>query len=194
MTPVAPMMCVSLKSHDRNYTFLASSLRWAWKWAIRTHATLLATKAIRSTNYRVKQYTIALSISKDMSQSHSMSCQTISSSTFAISSTTYPIKGCTMDIRMTMNVVNITILRSIYWNGDKEAVNVTMTHSQLLEGLKCESKWKTVEEGGVGTRSLAHNTLRGRGACWSSGMGLGRVNKLVHLHGPAHNPHKVVSA
>jgi hypothetical protein len=98
-----------------------------------------------------------------------------------------------MDIRMTMNVVNITILRSIYWNGDKEAVNVTMTHSQLLEGLKCESKWKTVE-GGVGTRSLAHNTLRGRGACWSSGMGLGRVNKLVHLHGLAHNPHKVVSA
>ncbi len=33
-----------------------------------------------------------------------------------------------------------------------------MTHSQLLEGLKCESKWKTAEEGGVGTRSLAHNT------------------------------------
>jgi hypothetical protein len=35
---------------------------------------------------------------------------------------------------------------------------LNLTHSQLLEGLKCESKWKTAEEGGVGTRSLAHNT------------------------------------
>jgi hypothetical protein len=33
-----------------------------------------------------------------------------------------------------------------------------VTHPQLLEGLKCESKWKTAEEKGVGTRSLAHNT------------------------------------
>jgi hypothetical protein len=69
-----------------------------------------------------------------------------------------------------------------------------VTHSQLLEGLKCESKWKTVEEGGVETCSLAHNTLRGRGACWSFGMGLGKIDKLIHSHGPAHNPHKVVSA
>ncbi len=43
-------------------------------------------------------------------------------------------------------------------------------------------------------RSLAHNTLKGREACWSSGMGLGRINKLIHSHGPSHNPHKVVSA
>ncbi len=43
-------------------------------------------------------------------------------------------------------------------------------------------------------RSLAHNTWRGRGACWSSKMGLGRIDKLIHSHGPAHNPHKVVSA
>ncbi|CAK9213856.1 unnamed protein product [Sphagnum troendelagicum] len=43
-------------------------------------------------------------------------------------------------------------------------------------------------------RSLAHNTLRGKGASWSSGMGLGRIDKLIHSHGPAHNPHKVVSA
>jgi hypothetical protein len=71
---------------------------------------------------------------------------------------------------------------------------VRVTHSQLLEGLKCESKWKTTEEGGVGMYSLAHNTLRGRGACWSSGMGLGRIDKLIHSHGPAHNPHKVVGA
>ncbi len=56
-----------------------------------------------------------------------------------------------------------------------------MTHSQLFEGLKCESKYKTSEEGGVKARSLAHNTLRGRGACWSSGMGLGRVDKFHSL-------------
>jgi hypothetical protein len=39
-----------------------------------------------------------------------------------------------------------------------------VTHSQLLEGLKCEYKWKTAEEGGVGARSLAHNTwgVKGR--------------------------------
>jgi hypothetical protein len=36
--------------------------------------------------------------------------------------------------------------------------------------------------------------LKGRGACWSFGMGLGRIDKLIHSHGPAHNPHKVVSA
>jgi len=69
-----------------------------------------------------------------------------------------------------------------------------LMHFQLLEGLKCESKWKTAEKGGVETGSLAHNTLRGRGACWSSGMGLGRIDKLIHSHGPAHNPHKMVSA
>jgi hypothetical protein len=69
-----------------------------------------------------------------------------------------------------------------------------LMHFQLLEGFKCESKWKTTEEGGVGTHSLAHNTLRGRGACWSSRMGLGRVDKLTHSHMPAHNSHKVVSA
>jgi hypothetical protein len=38
-----------------------------------------------------------------------------------------------------------------------------------------------MEEGGVEARSLAHNTLRGRGACWSFEMGLGRVNKLHSL-------------
>jgi len=38
-----------------------------------------------------------------------------------------------------------------------------------------------VEKGGVGARSLAHNTLRGRRACWSSGMGLERVDKLHSL-------------
>ncbi len=56
-----------------------------------------------------------------------------------------------------------------------------MTHSQLLEGLKSESKYKTTERQRVGARSLVHNTLRGRGACWSSAMGLGRVDKLHSL-------------
>ncbi len=54
-------------------------------------------------------------------------------------------------------------------------------HSQLLEGLKSESKYKIAEGGGVRAHSLAHNTLRGRGACWSSRMGLGRVDKLYSL-------------
>ncbi len=54
-------------------------------------------------------------------------------------------------------------------------------HSQLLEGLKSESKYKTAEGERIGARSLAHNTLKGRGACWSSGMGVGRLDKLHSL-------------
>jgi hypothetical protein len=60
-------------------------------------------------------------------------------------------------------------------------MGLMLTHSQLLEGLKNESKYKTAKGGGVGARSLAHNTLRGRRACWSSGMGLRRVDKLYSL-------------
>jgi len=56
-----------------------------------------------------------------------------------------------------------------------------VTHSQLLEGLKSESKYKTVEGGGVGAHTLAHNTLKGGRACWSSGMGLGKVDKFHSL-------------
>jgi len=56
-----------------------------------------------------------------------------------------------------------------------------LTHSQLLEGFKSESKYKTAEGGGVEACSLVHNTLRGRRACWSSEMGLGRVDKLHSL-------------
>jgi len=56
-----------------------------------------------------------------------------------------------------------------------------MTYSQLLGGFKSESKYKTEERGGVGACSLAHNTLRGGGACWSSEMRLGRVDKLHSL-------------
>jgi len=56
-----------------------------------------------------------------------------------------------------------------------------LTHSRLLKGLKSESKYKTSERGGVEAHSLAHNTLRGRGVCWSFGMGLKRVDKLHSL-------------
>jgi len=59
--------------------------------------------------------------------------------------------------------------------------DMDMTYSQLFEGLKCEPNEETTEEGGVKVRSLTHNTLRGRGVCWSSGMGLGRVEKLHSL-------------
>jgi len=54
-------------------------------------------------------------------------------------------------------------------------------HSQLLEGLKNKSKYKTTKGGGGGANSLAHNTLRGRGACWSFEMELGRIDKLYSL-------------
>ncbi len=57
---------------------------------------------------------------------------------------------------------------------------IIVTHSQLLEGLKCESKQK-IAEGGVRACSLAHCTLRGRRACQSSKMGLGKVDKLHPL-------------
>jgi hypothetical protein len=63
-----------------------------------------------------------------------------------------------------------------------------LTCPQLLEGLKCESKWKTAEKGGLGARSLVHNTLRGRRACWSSRMGLGRIDKLL-THTGLHTTH-----
>jgi len=45
------------------------------------------------------------------------------------------------------------------------------------KGLKCEPKYSN-GKGGVGARSITHNPLRGRGAGWSSGMGLGRVDKF----------------
>jgi hypothetical protein len=49
------------------------------------------------------------------------------------------------------------------------------------KGSNVSPSRKAAEKRGVGARFLAHNTLRGRGACWSSGMGLGRVNKLHSL-------------
>jgi len=128
MTPVATMTHTSPESHDYNCAFLASSSRWAWRWAVLTHATLLAMDTICSTNYRVQQYTMALSVLEETLQSHSMSCWTISLSTSAISSTTYSIRGSTVDIRTTTNLANITILRSVSWKGDREAVNAMSYH------------------------------------------------------------------
>jgi len=59
------------------------------------------------------------------------------------------------------------------------------THVDALptpqRGSNVSPSRKTAEEGGVGAHSLAHNTLKGRRACWSSGMGLGRVDKLHSL-------------
>jgi len=50
-----------------------------------------------------------------------------------------------------------------------------------LEGFKNEFKYKIAEGGRVKAHSLAHNTLKGRGACWSFKMGLRRVDKLHSL-------------
>jgi hypothetical protein len=46
---------------------------------------------------------------------------------------------------------------------------------------------ETVEEQKIGACSLAHSTLRGRGACRSSEMGLGRMTSINHSHGFAQN-------
>ncbi len=58
---------------------------------------------------------------------------------------------------------------------------------KLLDRLKCEYEVKTTKEQRVGARSLARNTLRGRGACWSSGMGLKRMTSITHSHRSAQN-------
>jgi hypothetical protein len=36
-----------------------------------------------------------------------------------------------------------------------------LTHSQLLEGLKCESQTENIERQGVGARSLACSIIEG---------------------------------
>ncbi len=57
-----------------------------------------------------------------------------------------------------------------------------LTHSQLLEGLKCESQTEKQRK----SKELGHTPQlaalqRGRGACQSSEMGLGRSDKLYSL-------------
>jgi hypothetical protein len=60
-------------------------------------------------------------------------------------------------------------------------VKYILMHSNSLKDSNVSPKQKIAEEGGVGARSRAHSTLRGKGACWSSGMGLKRVDKLHSL-------------
>jgi len=57
----------------------------------------------------------------------------------------------------------------------KKCVGMFWCAPKFLVRLKCESKVKTSEESGVGACSLACSIFGGRGACWSFGMGLGRV-------------------
>jgi len=46
-------------------------------------------------------------------------------------------------------------------------------------------KVKTTEGKGVGARSLAHSTLGGRGVCWSSRVGIRKIDKqFTYSHGP----------
>jgi hypothetical protein len=64
-----------------------------------------------------------------------------------------------------------------------------------VDKFKCESKVKTMEELGGEARSLARNTFGGRMACWSSGMGLGRVSSTYSLTQTCTKPNnKLVSA
>jgi len=62
----------------------------------------------------------------------------------------------------------------------KERLGIKLANT-LLTPCKTQ-KWVQVQDNGrggrVGAHSLAHNTLRGRGTCWSFGMRLGRFDKL----------------
>jgi hypothetical protein len=44
-----------------------------------------------------------------------------------------------------------------------------------------------MEEQRVGARSLTRNILRGRGACWSFRMGIGRMKNINYSHEPPQN-------
>ncbi len=66
--------------------------------------------------------------------------------------------------------------------------------SSLMDSI-VNPKVKTTERKRVGSHSLARNTSRGKGACWSFEMGLGRLvsNSLTHMD--LHKPNnKLVSA
>jgi len=81
-----------------------------------------------------------------------------------------------------LETINVnTTFSHVFSHLQKIGLLTLLTHFQLLARLKNESKYKITEGGGVGARSLAHNTLRGRGPCWSFGMGLGKVDKLHSL-------------
>jgi hypothetical protein len=53
---------------------------------------------------------------------------------------------------------------------------------KFLNRFKSEYKMKTMEKSGLGARSLVRNTFGGKGVCWSSGMGLGRVISNLFIH------------
>jgi hypothetical protein len=84
--------------------------------------------------------------------------------------------------------------RFILSGGSRKIANPMWRTPKLFNGFKCESKLKIVEKQRIGAHSLACNTLRGRRACWSSEMGLGRVTSINYSHEPAQNQHKVVNA
>ncbi len=54
----------------------------------------------------------------------------------------------------------------------------------LFYRLKCESKMKTVEEQGVGARSLAPNTLGIEGRVGAPKWGLGKATSINYSHEP----------
>jgi hypothetical protein len=49
---------------------------------------------------------------------------------------------------------------------------------KLPDRLKCEYEVKTMEEQGVRDMFLGSKHFGGRGACWSFGMGLGRMTNI----------------
>jgi hypothetical protein len=66
---------------------------------------------------------------------------------------------------------------------------------KFLDRFKCDSKVTTTEESRVGAHSLAHNNFGGKRACWSSGMGLGRMINIYSFTRTCTKPNnKLVSA
>ncbi len=70
-----------------------------------------------------------------------------------------------------------------------------MLHSQLLEGLKCESQTENSGRvGNWGTFFGSQHYRRVEGCAKVLGWDQEEVTNLNHSHGPAQNQHKVVSA
>jgi hypothetical protein len=61
----------------------------------------------------------------------------------------------------------------------------------LLYRLKCESKVKTMEEQGVGARSLARSILGIKGRARAPGWGLGRVTSINYSHRPTQTKQQI---
>jgi len=70
------------------------------------------------------------------------------------------------------------VLKETNFSLDKEGYLYTITYDALPNSfidLNVSLKWKHRKSKELGTCSLACNTLRGRRACWSYGMGLERM-------------------